>query len=216
MWTPSQVRALASSPEGKRLEKKRGLPLEAKLARTLAAFANTRGGILVLGVDERLGIVGAPHPPECIERLRDVALRRVDPPIDVRTGVAVVDAMPVVWCSVPLSPRRPHAALRDDDTRELVVRDGSSNRAATPAALARISAELALAGDLEPFHREILAWLAERAREGRPAARPAEFAAERDAGLSRTRAAFERLERAGLLVAHGPGDAREFALSGST
>lgn len=213
MLTPSQVRALADLPEGKRIEKKRGLPLEAKLARTLAAFANTRGGILLLGVDERLGIVGAPHPAQCVERLRDVALRRVEPPIDVRVDVARVEASPVVWCSVPLSPRRPHAALRDDETREVVVRDGSSNRAATPAALARISAELALARALEPVHRDVLAWLRERARGSNRAGTPAQFAHEQDVGLAKSRGAFEALERAGLLVAHGFDDAREYALA---
>lgn len=207
------VAALAAEREGRRLEYKRGLPRDAKTARSLAAFANTRGGILLVGVGDRGEILGAPHPRRTLEELRRIAREVLDPPLEVACGVVSVRELPVVWCSVPLSARRPHAVPRDDGGREIVVRAGSSNRAATGATLAALQSGRAPRAGLDALRKDVLAWV-----EGRRSPQPGgdatadAYARARNVGRQRARRAFTELERAGLLVAHGVGAKRAYSL----
>jgi hypothetical protein len=208
------ITALAAEREGRKLEFKSGLPRDDKTARSLAAFANTRGGILLVGVGDRGEILGAPHPRETLERLRVIARECVEAPLEVQSGIVAVASKSIVWCSVPLSPRRPHAVIRPDGAREIVARVGSSNRVATGATLTAIGAHRVSKSDLDPLQRDVLAWVAER---GRASSRPggdatvAGFAKARNVGTQRARRAFTQLEVAGLLVAHGLGANRTYA-----
>ncbi len=213
--SPDDIAGLAAEREGRKLEFKSGLPRDEKTARSLAAFANTRGGILLVGIGDRGEILGAPHARETLERLRAIALDSVDPPLDVQSGIVTVSTKPIVWCSVPLSARRPHAVIHPDGTREIVARVGSSNRVATGATLAALRASRSTHSSLDPLQRAVLAWVAERARAG---ARPdgdatiAGFAKARNVGTQRARRAFTQLEVAGHLVGHGIGASRIYAL----
>jgi hypothetical protein len=116
----------------------------------------------------------------------------------------------IVWCSVPLSPARPHAVIDDHGERELVVRVGASNRRASGATLAAIGAQRAAAAGLDDLRREVLRWVAAQA-EG--AATVGAFAAARNVGRQRARRAFTQLELAGRLVGHGSGARRTYALA---
>lgn len=52
-WTSERLREVIAAGEGRQVEFKRGLPRDEKTARTLVAFANTRGGLLIVGVGDR-------------------------------------------------------------------------------------------------------------------------------------------------------------------
>lgn len=194
--------------EGKDLEFKRGLPGDAKVARTLCAFANTRGGLLLIGVGDKRELVGAPRPKETIERLRLVAAERLEPALEVELGTLVLEGRRIVWCSVPISPARPHAVHGEDGLREVVARVGASNRRASGGTLASIRAQRASGASPDPLQRQILAWLAGGPEE---ATVPA-FCAARNIGAQRARRAFTQLELAGRLVGHGSGARRVYAL----
>ena len=128
---PAELAQLIADGEGKSLEFKRGLPGDAKVARTLCAFANTRGGLLLIGVGDRGELFGAPHPRETLAALRRVAAASLEPALEIQGGIVALAGVKLVWCSVPLSPARPHTALDAEGARELVVRVGSSNRRAS-------------------------------------------------------------------------------------
>lgn len=211
-----EVRRLVAGREGKELELKEGLPRPAKVARSLCAFANTRGGLLLVGVTDQGRFRGAPHPRETMARLREIAAEHVDPPLAVQTGSVEVEGARVVWCSVPLSPARPHAALRADGEREVVVRAGSSNRVASGATLAAIRPQRNGGKGLDPLERKVLDWVARRTRGGREPggdATVAGFAKAHNVGVQRARRAFVHLERAGRLVGHGAGARRVYSLA---
>jgi hypothetical protein len=201
MLDPPDIRAILAAGEGRRVEFKEGLAGDGRIARTLCAFANTAGGIVLVGVDDRGRVRGAARPDALVVRLRQAAATLVAPPVAVRAGVARLSAKPVVWCSVPLSPARPHAA-RSTDGVEVLVRIGASNRRAAPAALAAIRP--APRGPLSDLDREILAAAASGG------ASVTAFARARSIGKQRARQAFERLERAGLLIAHGLAEDRRY------
>lgn len=212
--TPEDIRARIEEGEGKRTEFKRGLPRDEKTARTLCAFANTRGGLLLIGVGDRGEILGAPHPRRTLETLRSIASTRLDPPLVVQLGRVDVDELPIVWCSVPLSPARPHAVRHDDLSSEIVVRAGSSNRVASGAALASLRAQTKVTS-LDPLQRSVLDWVEtfnRSARDPGGAATIRAFAKARNIGVQRARRAFHDLERGGRLIGHGDGAKRVFGL----
>jgi predicted HTH transcriptional regulator len=203
------VREIAAG-EGKRLEFKRGLPNDVKVARTLCAFANTRGGLLLVGVGDRGELVGAPRPRETMERLRAVAREVLVPALTVEVGSTLLAGRRIVWCSVPLSPTRPHSARNAQGELEIVARVGASNRVATGATLRAIQTSRRGAS-LDPLARRILAWLAERRADERSTV--AAFARAHNVGLQRARRAFTALEFAGRVSAHGSGTQRTYALT---
>jgi predicted HTH transcriptional regulator len=202
---------LLKEGEGSRLEFKRGLPRASKVARTLAAFANTRGGYLLVGVDDHGRVEGAPRPRETAEELRAIAREAIEPPLTPRIQTLRIDGVPVVAAAVGLSPARPHGVLRDGGQREYPIRVGASTRAARGPALAalRLAGTSNSKSGLTPLERQVLAWTArERAGEATPQA----FAKTQNIGLARARRAFIKLERAGRILGHGERSRRTYGL----
>jgi len=202
--------------EGRQSEFKRGLPRNDKTARTLCAFANTRGGMLFVGVLDDGKVIGVPRPREVVRRLREIGASTVEPPLSLEIRTVTLPAGRVVCCSVPLSSARPHAVLHPDDVREVVVRVGASNRAASGATLRSLRQPRARRRSLDPLEKQILEWVAERTRRSaRPGgdATARGFAQARNVGVQRAQRTFVRLERDGLLVAHGFGAHRVYALA---
>jgi hypothetical protein len=194
--------------EGRQVEFKEGLAADGRIARTICAFANTRGGLILVGVSDKGAVRGVPRPGSVASGLIELAADAVEPPVAVRVHVLRSGRASVVCCSVPWSPARPHAVRRDaEDWRpEVLVRTGASNRAAGRAALDAMRPP-AMRGAPVGLEAEVL----------RAAARSRgitidAFASAATAGRQKVRHAFEALERAGLLVAHGLGARRSYEI----
>ncbi|MET8840419.1 ATP-binding protein [Streptomyces rubiginosohelvolus] len=87
MMTAEELEALLTQPEGIDLEFKNARIPASSLGKAIAAFANTNGGTIVVGVDERKGaeepdLIGI-HP-RTFERLVRHAHGRLTPPPDVQ------------------------------------------------------------------------------------------------------------------------------------
>jgi len=212
-FAPDDLQRFTTAGEGARLEFKRILPRAERAARTLCAFANTRGGLLIVGVTDR-GRVHGVHAPERIRaRIEDLARTAVAPALAVRTQVLAVDGPRVVLCTVPRSRTGPHAVLLPRGEARIFVRIGASNRIADGPALEALHRNRREHGSPSALEKEILAWVRARRRaRARPSgdATAEGFARERNVGLARARRAFVRLERRGRLVGHGPGRARVY------
>lgn len=118
-------------PEGKTLEFKRELTAGEGVLKTLVAFANTSGGTLLIGVEDRTRHVrGVGSPLDVEERLAslisDSITPRLMPEIEIlpwrRTYVIAVTVFP--------SPTRPHHLTRQGERSGTYVRVGSTNRQA--------------------------------------------------------------------------------------
>lgn len=83
-----------------------------RLAATLVGMANTRGGVVLLGVAPRLGEVQGLHDPESMmDRVFQAALL-ADPPLVLPLPLVVPSgASPVLWVTVP--PGLPHVYSLD-------------------------------------------------------------------------------------------------------
>jgi nucleoside 2-deoxyribosyltransferase len=126
--TPDRVRALLKHGEGQTVEFKLRMPPEEVAERLIVAFANTQGGVLLLGVGEEKG---APclrgfHPREvtsAITQLRDIA-NKVLEGVPWRVGSVDVDSRSVVYLTVGMAPReqRPVTTLQG----HVLVRHGDA------------------------------------------------------------------------------------------
>jgi predicted HTH transcriptional regulator len=112
--------------EGERLEFKKTITHLHKIARTLVSFANTRGGIILVGVRDD-GIITGIDPEEEKYSLRQAADFYCQPPVKILFCEADHEGRTVLQTIVPESKQKPHLALcREDDWRGYVrVKDES-------------------------------------------------------------------------------------------
>jgi nucleoside 2-deoxyribosyltransferase len=102
--TPERASELIANGESQRVEFKTATPAEGDIARVLAAFANTEGGILFVGVSDHGEVCGL-TPAEAhraMDRLRRVAASLIPIPADV--GVLRVLDRVVAYAAVDPVP----------------------------------------------------------------------------------------------------------------
>lgn len=97
----SDVHAHILAGESTTVEFKRGADLK-QLGPALAAFANTSGGILILGVDDAGHMVGVSDPPERVsERLTDYLQSGLSAPVQAEIGRQFEAGVWIHWIEVP-------------------------------------------------------------------------------------------------------------------
>ena len=122
---------LLRRPEGKSLEFKRDLSSPDGVIRTIVAFANTAGGVVLLGVEDRTRRVrGVEDPLDIEERLANLIADNIVP-----RHVPEIEILPwrrthVVAVQVHPSRSMPHFWKRPGPQAGVFVRVGSTNRSA--------------------------------------------------------------------------------------
>jgi predicted HTH transcriptional regulator len=118
-------------PEGKTLEFKRDLSSPDGALKTIVAFANTAGGTLLVGVEDRSRHVrGIPDPLDLEERLANLVADRISPCIVPEIEILPWRRTQVLALEVHPSASRPHHLTREGPTAGVYVRVGSTNRRA--------------------------------------------------------------------------------------
>jgi len=119
----SQLKALVSAGEGLHLEFKRKASFPEKIAREIIAFANTQGGILLIGVDDNKSLAGVRYPEEETLVVRQVLERHGRPPLLYKEEIIPLSEKRfIVKLSIPQSERRPHYFIGAKGERETYVR----------------------------------------------------------------------------------------------
>lgn len=206
-----ELRAAIRAGEGREVEFKRGLPSDYKVARSLCAFANTRGGLLIIGVDDRGELEGAPHPQATAMKLREIAAKRVSPPLEPSIRCVRLDGVQLVVVRVAASRQRPHGVLDEDQRLETVVRAGSSNRVASKASELALRNARRSKSSLDELERSVLDFVERNAgADPNGGVSVQGFAQARNVGAQRAKRAFLRLEREGFLLGFGVGPSRRY------
>jgi predicted HTH transcriptional regulator len=119
----SQLRKLVSQGEGLRLEFKKKASHPEKIVRELIAFANTEGGVLLIGVDDDKTISGVKYPEEEILAVKQ-ALEKFCRPVIllVETIIPISENRFVVELVVSLGERRPYFFKLSPEEKESYIR----------------------------------------------------------------------------------------------
>ncbi len=94
--------------EGAHLEFKSTIESAIKIAKTLAAFANTTGGILLVGVRDDRKIQGIISEQQEIGKIEMAADFLCNPPITISYESKYVEGKQILVICIPESPDKPH------------------------------------------------------------------------------------------------------------
>ncbi|MDX2247761.1 MAG: ATP-binding protein [Bacteroidia bacterium] len=105
----SELKKLVTKGEGPNLEFKRKAAFPEKLAREMVAFANTDGGILMVGVDDDKSIPGCKFPEEEVFAIESFLNKACHPRLKFRLErVPLNPKREVLVYHIPPSRRKPH------------------------------------------------------------------------------------------------------------
>jgi predicted HTH transcriptional regulator len=117
-----QLRRLVSHGEGASLEFKRKATFPEKIVREMIAFANTKGGIVLIGIGDDGTIPGLKHPQDELHVMQE-ALKKVNPLLETTiTLIPIGNSRTVIQYEIPESTRKPHYLLGPNSVRESFVR----------------------------------------------------------------------------------------------
>ena len=118
------LRELIDEGENLYCEFKRKFSSHEKIAREMIAFANTKGGYLLFGIDDNKNIVGVESEKSETELIKEVANSYCEPPLDINIDYIELEGKEVVIAEVPESDRKPHRLqdyLNEFDINRAVV-----------------------------------------------------------------------------------------------
>lgn len=126
----AELRKLVARGEGQHLEFKRKAAFPDKIVRELVAFANTHGGVLLVGVDDDMTIPGVKYPEEELLVIQKELASSCRPVLLVETQVLrVSEKRFVLRLETGRSPKRPHFILSKGEKISFVREKDQSIRA---------------------------------------------------------------------------------------
>ncbi len=125
-----QVRQLISQGEGNTVEFKENLPTPTDLAKEMAAFANTDGGWLLVGVADQGEIRGVKFNEQSAELVLNVARNNCVPHLHPHIETIDLDGTTIAAIRVERGRQKPYQA-----NERIYVRIGASTRVATQVEL---------------------------------------------------------------------------------
>ena len=151
------------------LEFKLRIDRQRKIARTLAAFANTSGGTLVVGVRDNGSVAGCRAEEEAY-MVEGAAQRYCRPEVKLSLRAERWEHKEVLVVEVPASVMAPHAAQEEDsDEWTVYVRRGAANFRANRVLLEELKLRTGQAAEASVAHLQLLAHLNDQ--EGQTASR---------------------------------------------
>ena len=192
------------------------LPDDESIGQTLSAFANTRGGWLLIGAVPEGEVIGSRDCSGDMSRIRLVAEEDLKPALGIELNTVRVGKANVITVHVNTSDNRPHSMPAGKKGRaEIFVRVGETNELADGATLNALRSHRVVSSPKSAFEEKILEWVAAQESDGQNAdggVSPADFSQAANVGERRANKAFIQLETNGLLIGHGERGRRFYAL----
>ena len=99
---------LIEGGENIQCEFKRKFSTPEKIAREMVAFANTKGGYILFGVDDDKKIIGVESEKETTELVKDTAINFCEPAVEHSIQYKEINGKEIVIVDVPESDKKPH------------------------------------------------------------------------------------------------------------
>jgi predicted HTH transcriptional regulator len=108
-----ELHEIIEKGENGTVEFKRKFSSPWKIAKEMIAFANTKGGYLIFGIDDDRSVVGVESEKGEIELIDMAAKFFCEPEIDYKTDILPIYRKDVVVVEVPESRKKPHVLVED-------------------------------------------------------------------------------------------------------
>ncbi len=108
--------------EGFELEFKRKISSPLKIAKTLSAFANTSGGIILFGVDDDGTIVGVESEKTELDLIDESVEFYCQPPVSVNIKIVPYNHRDVIVATVEESDSKPHYVKDENEEPNVFIR----------------------------------------------------------------------------------------------
>ena len=120
----NELKELIEEGENIHCEFKRKFSSPEKIAREMIAFANTKGGYILFGIDDDKDIIGVESEKSETELILDAAKNYCMPPLEIYIEYIDMHGKEVVVVEVPESDNKPHRLqdyLNDLDINKAVI-----------------------------------------------------------------------------------------------
>ena len=126
-----KIEELLTRPEGKTLEFKQDLSSPKNILKTMTAFANTAGGVILIGIEDgSKAVLGVAHPLDEEERLCSLIADSIEPRLVPDVELVNWKGRTLIAVEVYPSALRPHWLKSDGIENGVMVRVGTTNRRA--------------------------------------------------------------------------------------
>ena len=99
---------LIEDGENIQCEFKRHFTTPEKIAREMIAFANTKGGYILFGIDDDKKVIGVESEKSEAEMINDAANNYCEPPLEFKINYIMYKGKEIVGVTVPESKIKPH------------------------------------------------------------------------------------------------------------
>jgi len=149
---------ILQQPEGKTLEYKRDTSSPMGIVKTAIAFANTSGGKILIGIEDKTKhIVGIDNPLLVEEQLTNILTNNITPQVLPNIEIISWRDTNIVLVEIFPSASRPHYLDKKGRKTDVYIRLGSTNRRADEA----IIQELKRVVSNSSFDEEVIGNLSE-------------------------------------------------------
>ncbi len=108
MLSRKRIAEMIESGEGLNVEFKQRFSSFEKIAKEMIAFANTRGGCILIGVDDDKSIYGVESEKSDIELVKESAEKYCVPPIDYNIATVEIEPKDILIIEISESKTKPH------------------------------------------------------------------------------------------------------------
>jgi predicted HTH transcriptional regulator len=103
-----ELKELIEEGENIQCEFKLKFSTSEKIAREMIAFANTKGGYIIFGIDDDKDVVGVESEKEVAELIKETAEKFCEPPIEYSIEFIEYQGKELVIVAIPESHNKPH------------------------------------------------------------------------------------------------------------
>jgi len=123
---PTNLQKLITQGESQTLEFKSSLKLRSEIGKTISAFANTKGGVVLIGVSDQGKVIGITIGKKTIEDTANWIKQNTDPPNYPSIKTHQINNKKIIKVSVKESPEKPvffknHAFQRVGKTNQRIL-----------------------------------------------------------------------------------------------
>lgn len=123
------LQELIAKGEGEQLDFKKIIQDSRKIARSLVAFANTRGGKLLIGVRDNGTLAGIESEEEA-HMIEAAALVYCRPPVEFQLQIHRLEGKNILEVNIPPALQQLHYAQNEEEKWEIIIRDNDECRVA--------------------------------------------------------------------------------------